>query len=172
MKKHVLLAFGILFLNGILFPQFSTAQNNPITFEISKGIGKVQGYFEKIDYTIKLDNPSNYQMSGTADVAKIQTNNSKRDADLQKKNWFDASQFPKISMQSTSVEKVKDNHFTAQFDITIKGITQHKTIDFYIQDQWLVADFTLNINDFDLGGGMMKILVGKEVEVSLQLPYP
>lgn len=172
MKKHVLLAIGILFLNGILFPQYSTAQNHPVTFEISKGFGKVQGYFEKIDYTIKLDNPNNYQVSGTADVAKIHTNNSKRDADLQKKNWFDASQFPKISMQSTSVEKIKDNLFTGIFTITIKGITQTKKLDFTIQNQLLTADFTLNINDFDLGGGMMKILVGKDVDVSLRIPYP
>lgn len=172
MKKFFLLSITTFFLCGIVFSQSTTVQNYPISFQISKGFGKVQGYFEKVEYTIQLENPNNYKLRGTAEVANIQTQNSKRDADLQKKNWFNATQFPKISMQSTSVEKVKDNHFTAQFDITIKGITQYKTIDFYIQDQWLVADFTLNINDFDLGGGMMKILVGKEVEVSLQLPYP
>lgn len=169
MKKYLLLGIGILFFFGILFPQNSSAQNHPVTFQISKGFGKVNGYFKEVDYSIQL-HTANPKLSGTAKVSSIETNNDKRDRDLQKKEWFDATNHPKIVVESTSVEKTSENHYTGTFNITIKGITQIKKISFQTNNDYFKANFQLNINDFDLGGGVMKMLIGKEVSVTLHIP--
>src|SRR5690606_2262179 len=74
MKKYLLLGIGILFFFGILFPQNSSAQNHPVTFQISKGFGKVNGYFKEVDYSIQL-HTANPKLSGNATVSSIETNN-------------------------------------------------------------------------------------------------
>lgn len=152
-----------------------TGETEEATFYIKKGFSKVNGQFNKIDYQISLDEKGYEAIYGTADIKTVTTGNATRDKHLQNKEWFDAANHPKITIQSKKIFRKKEGEYVGTFDIIIKGKTETKEIPFQVVDngngKLLKANFTLSIGAFDIGGGVVNWLVGDKVTINLNLSF-
>ncbi|HSS68882.1 MAG TPA: YceI family protein [Nocardioidaceae bacterium] len=95
-------------------------------------VTKVRGQFNEFEGTAHLD---------FADVSKsfaevviktdsVDTRNEQRNAHLRTNDFFDAPNYPEITIRSTAVEKVDDERYRLTGDLTIKETTKPVTIDF------------------------------------------
>ncbi len=95
-------------------------------------VTKVRGQFNEFDGKAFLDfeDPARSRAEVTIDVASIDTRNAQRDGHLRTNEFFDAPNHPHITFRSTSVDKVDDETFRLNGDLTIKGITKPVTVNF------------------------------------------
>ena len=183
MKKiSVLFLFFIL-----LIPAVCSAGTFQVDLEYSKVrfriqyiLGYVLGAFPQFDGTIVLndDNTALVSVSGTVDVAKLDTRLPERDEDLRSEKFFDAAKFPEAKFATTKISKGK---LTA--DLTLKGITKSVPFDYEFfgtaKDQsgnnWaaLTLKGKINRKDFGMDRNMKtddgKMLLGDEVEFRIEL---
>ena len=170
---------SILLLTLFSIGNFSFADQKgnegKVTFKIEKGFSTVNGKFSQIDYHIALDNDGSGTISGKADISSVSTGNSTRDKHLQNEAWFDTANHPKITIHSKKIIKNKEGDYTGTFEIKIKGKTETKEIPFGVvangDGKILNATFTLSLATFDIGGGVVDLLVGDKLAVSIDLPF-
>ena len=173
--KFISILLVTLFSIGNFTFSAQTAKDGKVTFKIKKGFSNINGQFRKIDYKIVLEKDGSGTISGTADIASVSTGNATRDKHLQNKSWFDATNHPKIAIQSKKIAKNKEGDYLGTFEIKIKGKTEVHEIPFRVVDNGnnknLKATFSLSIGAFDIGGGVVDLLVGDKVTVDMELPF-
>ncbi len=144
-------------------------------------INKVRGKFGKFSGTITYDEHdlTKSGMRGTIEVASIDTDHAKRDADLRSPNFFDAARYPTITFASTGVEKHGEGYVLIG-QLTMRDTTKEIRLPFAItgkiQDPWgktrigFEASFRINRQEFgvsysktmDNGG----LIVGNTVHIT------
>ncbi len=89
-------------------------------------ISTITGIFKKFDATAEIDENdlSNAKVSFEADVTSIDTKNEQRDAHLQSDDFFNAEKYPKMTFKSTSVQKISDQEFKVNGELTIRDVTK------------------------------------------------
>jgi polyisoprenoid-binding protein YceI len=94
-------------------------------------ISTVRGHFRDFDATVELDeaNPENSRVAATIDVASIDTNVPDRDAHLRSDDFFNAEKFPKITFESTKLERHGETEFSLTGNLTIRDVTREVVID-------------------------------------------
>jgi polyisoprenoid-binding protein YceI len=120
-----------------------------------------------------------------ADTTSIFTNAEQRDAHLRSADFFDADNFPVMSFVSSRLEKIDDESWQLNGDLTIRGVTNPVRLDVEFggvgKDPWgnTKAGFSLNgkINRKDWGlnwnaaleaGG---VLVSDDVRIYAEVQY-
>ena len=88
-------------------------------------VSTVTGGFGKFEanLTTEGDDISTAQVSFSADVDSITTSNDQRDGHLKSPDFFDAANHPKITFQSTQMEKVSDDDYKMHGNLTMHGVT-------------------------------------------------
>lgn len=174
MKFLSMLFVGLCSIGMITFSN-QPAKNEEVTFRIKKGFSTIKGEFSKADYCIALNQSGTGTIYGTVAISSISTGNTTRDKHLQNEDWFDAATYPKIRLQSRKIVKNKASMYTGIFEITLKGKTEIQEIPFQIlqngAESILKATFNLSTATFDIGGGIVHLLVGDKVTVDVQLPF-
>src|SRR3990172_9216340 len=86
----------------------------------------VKGRFRDLEGTLRIDeaHPENSSVSASIDVASVDTNVADRDAHLRSDDFFNAAKFPKLTFQSTRVERMDDAHYKVYGDLTIRDVTK------------------------------------------------
>jgi polyisoprenoid-binding protein YceI len=104
--------------------------HSSVGFTIRHAFTKIPGSFAKFNGTITFDaaNPSASGTEAKIEVASITTNDAKRDAHLQKDDFFSAEKFPLITFKSKSWKKTGDDTFDVVGDLTIKDVTKEVTL--------------------------------------------
>jgi len=95
-----------------------------VGFEVRHmGIATVRGAFKKFEGTIDAtgDAPT---LSGTVEVASIDTGDENRDGHLQSPEFFDAERHPQITFHTSGAQAAGDDQIKLLGEITIKGITK------------------------------------------------
>jgi polyisoprenoid-binding protein YceI len=87
------------------------------------GIATVRGQFKAFAGTVEAADDK-LTLSGTVEVASVDTGDTNRDGHLQSPDFFDAPQFPQITFVSTGAEPTGDGQIKLTGDITIKGTTR------------------------------------------------
>jgi polyisoprenoid-binding protein YceI len=64
------------------------------------------------------------QISLSADIASISTNNDQRDAHLRNSDFFEVEKYPELKFTSTRLEKIDSDTFALFGDLTLKGVTR------------------------------------------------
>lgn len=145
----------------------------------------VSGKFNS--YNVELSNEDDdfttSEISFSADINSIDTNNADRDNHLKSGDFFDAEKFPNMTFKSTSVLKKSDSEYTVNGDLTIKDVTKPVTLSLeysgLMKDPWgntkagLSIETKINRKDFGLTwnaaletGG---VLVGEEVKIFAEI---
>lgn len=159
--------------------------HSSITFTVRHMvISDVTGSFK--DYTVALksekDDFSDAEVQSTIKVGSISTDNAMRDNHLKSDDFFNAEKYPEINFKSTSFEKVGDNKYKINGDLTIRDVTKKVTFDAVLNgtlktgrgllSAWK-ASTTINRFDYNLkwnktieAGGL---IVGQDVTITLNL---
>jgi polyisoprenoid-binding protein YceI len=93
-------------------------------------ITTVTGYFRIFNLDVETDDEDFTKASKiifTADVNSIDTDNTRRDADLKSDDFFNAEQFPELKFTGSRLEKHGD-HYDLPGDLTIRDITKPLTV--------------------------------------------
>jgi polyisoprenoid-binding protein YceI len=118
-----------------------------VAFTISRmGFTHVLGRFDQTAGEVVLDQatPTNSSVHAIIQVASITSGNPTRDEHLRSDRWLDATQFPTMEFQSTSVRVLGDNHAEVTGNLTLHGVTAP-----------VVLDVTLNQVGAGRNGGTM-----------------
>lgn len=156
-----------------------------VSFKIRHLFTNVAGRFDDFDGVVTFD-PAAFAdstVSGTVQVASINTNNEKRDTHLRSADFFDVEKYPTITFKSTKVTDVDEAKKTAKLhgNLTMHGVEKPIVLDVaYLgtgKDPWgntrggFTATTQLNRKDFGItwnetleSGGL---LLGEEVEVEI-----
>ena len=95
------------------------------------GLSTVTGRFATFTGSFQLD-PASGQAGNAAlsiDVASINTDTDRRNAHLKSPDFFNADSFPKITFQSTSIQKLTGNKYKVNGNLTMRGVTKPVTLD-------------------------------------------
>lgn len=90
------------------------------------GISTVRGEFKDYSGDVMIDEAdlANSSVSIEIEVASIDTENEKRDGHLKSADFFDAENHPKMTFESTKIEKTGEGEFLVTGDLTIRGTTR------------------------------------------------
>ena len=89
-------------------------------------ISSVSGSLKSFQAEVETDGEdfSTAQISLSADMASISTNNDLRDAHLRNSDFFEVEKYPELKFTSTRLEKTDSDTFTLFGNLTIKGVTR------------------------------------------------
>lgn len=107
------------------------AAHSEITFKVKHlMITNVTGRFKKFSGKMESssDDFSDAKIEFEADIDSIDTNNEQRDGHLRTGDFLDAAQYPKLTFVSTSFDKVAENIYKLNGDLTIHGVTKPVTM--------------------------------------------
>lgn len=131
--KKINSLFALLLIAGSTFAQASWTidkAHSKIGFTVTHmAISEVEGNFKDFDATVnaKTDDFSGSDVTFTAKVASIDTDNEKRDGHLKSPDFFDAEKYPEISFKGT-LEKAGDK-YKLKGDFTMHGVTKKVELD-------------------------------------------
>src|SRR5712692_2497513 len=94
-------------------------------------ITTVKGRFRDLEGTLQIDEerPENSSVEATIDVASIDTNVPDRDAHLRSDDFFNAEKFPKITFDSTKLEREGETEFRLTGNLTIRDVNREVVLD-------------------------------------------
>ena len=144
----------------------------------------VEGSFKNFESTITAskDDFSDAQISLSADVNSVYTEDDQRDGHLKSADFFDAEKYPKITFKSTSVKKVSANKFLVTGDLTLHGVTKKVTLNSTLRgvtvnpmNKKTIAGFkvtgTLKRADFNLGSKFPNAMLSDEITLNANTEY-
>ena len=150
---------------------------------------KVRGRFTEVSGTFTIaENPEDSTLEAEVQAASIHTNQSLRDDHLRTNDFLDVANHPTLTVKSTSIKRVRENHWILTADLTIRGVT--RPVDFDLEflgegpsmqeGKTVVAfeatteidrrDFGVSFNHSLLDGSVVvgnKVVIEIEVEASL-----
>lgn len=148
-------------------------------------ISTVRGEFKAYSGTLELDEQdfTRSKISGSIEVASLDTRDEGRDQHLKGADFFDAEKYPTITFQSTRIEAKGGNDYVVHGDLTIRGVTRAVAIDAEYggthKNPWgatvtgLSGSAKINRKDFGLTWNMALetggILVGEEVKLEIEV---
>ena len=148
-------------------------------------VATVRGAFKVYSGEVHLDeeHPENSWAKVEIDASSVDTGNADRDAHLRTPDFFDIANHPKITFQSTKVEKVDDDVYTLIGDLTINGKTNPVSVNWELNgtsvDPWggfrvgFEGSATVNRRDWGLqwnvGLDRGGVLVGEKVKLEFDI---
>ena len=146
-------------------------------------VSKVRGHFATFTGTLTIaDEPLASKVEASADIASITTGDDDRDAHLKSADFFDADNFPTMTLVSTGIDK-NGSDYVLHTDLTIKGVT--KQVDFELEfdgvsgDPWggtragFSAQAEVNRKDWGLEWNVALetggVLVSEKVKIQLDI---
>ncbi len=100
------------------------------------GLSHVHGTIPVKSASAEIPAGSTIPTAVTADlnIAGINTNDDRRDADLKGKDWFDVANNPVMTFKSTKITKGGDPaSFTIVGELTMHGVTKPLTLDAHVE---------------------------------------
>jgi len=108
------------------------AEHTEVGFEVSHLIvSKVVGRFKAFEGDFTFD-PKDYKatrLDAKANVASVDTGNTKRDDHLRSADFFDAKNHPQFTFKGTRVSGVTKKGFKLAGDLTLRGVTRPVTFE-------------------------------------------
>ncbi|EHQ24254.1 YceI family protein [Mucilaginibacter paludis] len=150
-------------------------------------ISTVTGSFKKFEGSVETEGDTfeGATVEFALDVDSIDTNQEQRDGHLKSAEFFDAEKYPKISFKSTSLEKVDDEDYKLNGDLTIKDVTKPVSLD--VEFGGTATDFYGNLKaGFEIKGKINRkefglvwdgvteagsIVLGEDVKLTINVQF-
>lgn len=132
-------------------------------------ISAVRGTFADFSGDVDLDvnDFTKSKITGEVEVASIYTRQPERDKHLLSPDFFDVEKFPKISYQSTSIERKSDDEYVVTGDLTIKDTTRPLSLN-VIFSGVRVNPYGVRVAGFEVTGKLSRKDFGLLWNVSLE----
>jgi polyisoprenoid-binding protein YceI len=146
-------------------------------------ISTVRGRFDTFAGSLELneERPEASSLEVTIDVASINTGDAGRDGHLKSADFFETEKYPTTTFKSTTVEKIGEDEYRIEGDLTLHGVTRNvelkATLDGLTRDMQgnRRAGFTvtsaINRKDFDLNWNVALetggVLVSDKVNIEI-----
>lgn len=146
-----------------------------IGFVIQQMNVPTEGGFQRYAVLARFDpaRPEAGQFRVEVDTASIDTGSEEGDDEVKRPAWFDAKKFPKAGFVAKSMKKEGEGRYTAQGDLTIKGITRPFATAVSLTRQgagWLAQGrFPLKRSTWGIGAGDWNEVVADNLEVRFHL---
>lgn len=143
-------------------------EQSSISFSIQNMGAELKGTFKTFDAEISFDqnNISQSKFVVRIPVKTINTGNGMRDEHLQEAEFFNASDYPLITFSSDQITK-SENGYKATGTISIKGIEKKIEIPFKYSENNIVGSFTINRNDYNIGGSDYSGTIGDIITINV-----
>ncbi len=149
------------------------------------GISFVRGIFTRFVANVEFD-PEDIpaaKIQVTIDATSLNTNNARRDTDLQEAEYLNTEKYPEIIFVSRSIDKINDKRFLLTGDLTIKGITKEVVLNVTyggksndpmgIQHSGFAAETMIYRKDFNITAHTPlptgDVMVGEDVRITLDV---
>ena len=138
-------------------------KTSAITFKIKNAGLTVDGSFTGLEADIKFNpiKPEEATIKASVNTKSVNTGNNMRDEHIRKPEYFDADKFPKITLQSTKIEKTGPITYKGTFNLTMKGVTKEVVIPFNFlkipEKTEFKGSFTINRRDYGVGGSSISM---------------
>ena len=162
----------------------TTAQASSWTVDYDKsrlGFAAVQagnpfeGRFKEFSATIKFD-PKDLpgsKISVTVEIASFTTDDGQRDGGASGSEWFDTSNFPQATFETTAIRSTGDKAYEMDGTLTLKGISKPITIPFTLDINGDKAEaqssFGLMRTLFNVGTGQWEAESAASQEVKMKV---
>ena len=134
------------------------------------------GRFNKVSgaFTFDAANPAASKLAVDIDVGSIFTAEKKRDDHLKSPDFFNAKQFPTITLRSTAVKAgSRAGSYLVTGDLTIRGVTKSISVELTKtgegKDPWggerIGFEGSFTVNRLDYGVSYMPDALGKDVTI-------
>lgn len=114
----------------------------------------VSGYYNE-------ENVTESRLTGSIDVATLDTKIELRDNHLKSSDYFDAKKYPKITYTITSIQ-AEAGTLIATGDLTIKGVVRKEKIKFTVErkgeSRVFTGDITIQRKDYELGSNSTLVM--------------
>ena len=89
-------------------------------------ISTVTGSFKKFEGSIESDKEdfSDAKVQFSADVSSIDTNNEQRDGHLKSDDFFGSEKYPRLTFESTGIDKKSDEEYLLKGNLTMRDVTK------------------------------------------------
>jgi polyisoprenoid-binding protein YceI len=158
-------AYTILEFNWNIDPNYS------IKFKGNKAEGTFSGLTGKINFN--PNDLANSLIDVTVEANTIKTGNSTKDGHAKGEDWFNVAKYPLIKFISQSFTK-SDNSIVVSGNLELHGTKKQIQIPFNFSEAGMKGLFTGkfkgNRKDYGINGNFFGFTVGKEFEVTLNIP--
>jgi polyisoprenoid-binding protein YceI len=176
MKKIFLISISTIIFPAMLFGQTKWQQTSgSVTFKIKNRGSDVDGHFGSLKTALVFspDKLASSSLKGWVDAGSINTDNGKRDKDLQGETYFDAGKFKTIEVSSTKLTK-KGAQYSGTFNVTMKGVSKQMEIPFSFTQKGneaeFRANFSINRRDYGVGGKSgLAMFMGDDANVTIDI---
>ena len=144
-----------------------------VTFKIKNAGLNVDGSFTGLEAEIKFNQlkPEESTIKATVNSKSVNTGNDMRDEHIRKAEYFDVAKFPKITLQSTKIEKTGPITFKGTFNLTMKGVTKVVVIPFTFmkipEKSEFKGSFQINRRDYGVGGNSISLSDNATINLSI-----
>ncbi|MFE5140128.1 YceI family protein [Streptomyces fagopyri] len=135
------------------------------------GLVTVKGVFAAVAGEGEVRSDGTAHGTVTLDVASLDTKNGKRDKHLRSADLFDAERHPTITFAVDDAVVAQDDTVAVTGQLTVRGVTRPQPVVARVtaasaEDVTLVAEFTVDRDQFDMGWNQMGMLRGLTTVVS------
>lgn len=138
-------------------------RSSAITFKIKNAGLTVDGSFTGLETDIKFNplKPGEASIKASVNTTSMNSANDMRDNHLRKPEYFDVDKFPKITLESTKIEKTGPITYNGTFKLTLKGVTKEIVMPFTFmkipEKTEFKGSFTINRLDYGVGSSSMTL---------------
>lgn len=136
---------------------------------VIKNLGiNVDGNFNEFSISAEFNSAGDLeQISSQIKVASITTGIESRDAHILEEDYFYVKKHEFITLKSTAINRLENQSYTVDANLTIKGITKRVKVPVEVkklsEGYEIKSNFEINRRDFNIGGG--SFVMGKIVKI-------
>ena len=180
MRYLTLIPFAVATVLGQLslaqIPVFAvTPQQSSIKFYVKSSVA-LTGSFDKWDATLTFTSPE--VTTGVLNIkiqaASVNSGSGMKDDKLRSKDFFDVTQNPLITFQSTKVVQTGPNTFDLSGIFTIRGVSKPETLTLSVSGVGtgsgvIKGTMAFDRKDYGMNSGIPFIKIADRVEVTINL---
>ncbi|MBR9859950.1 YceI family protein [bacterium] len=170
--KKIAFVLALTFISYLSIGIGWTPETALVKFYIKNAGVEVTGTLSGLAASVEFDpeDLSNSTITASVDVKTINTGIEMRDNHLRSADYFDASKYPKISMESQSFRK-SGSSFIGTFKLTMHGVSKVVDVPFTFDQNGDDGKFngTFELDRLDYGVGESSWVLSDDVKVKILL---
>ena len=152
-----------------------TPEESDVKFFVKASVA-IDGKFNKWEATLTFPSPD--VTSGVLDIKiyadSVNTGSGMKDNKLKSKDFFNASEDPYITFDSTKIVQTSPTTFDVEGTFTIRGVSKPETLNLTLAGKGtgegsIKGTMTFDRKDYGMNKGIPFVKIGDRVEVSVAL---